>query len=194
MFHKSQVWQKKLIVQKWAEGHFSSRKCQRIWICCHNWFTLALRWKKCIFFCQNMESEIIKIVKKHIFDHCVVIFWLIWQQIPIPWLILPQNWPAFYFCTIIIFVKPDIWCTDFNLEKWAGKIGGQWGQLRPTDDHNDHSGINSQPSLNRKPLYIKVYYIFSVCQSQITCYCLRPLTLYISSLKFLLLYLEANHS
>ena len=48
-----------------------------------------------------------------------------------------------------------------------------------SQDHSDHPGINSQPSLKRISHQINIYGIFSVCQSQITCYSLRPLTLYL---------------
>ena len=57
------------------------------------------------------------------------------------------------------------------------KIGGQWGQQRPTGDLTDHSGINSQPSLNRICHQIKMYGIFSFCQCQITFYSLSRNTL-----------------
>ena len=58
------------------------------------------------------------------------------------------------------------------------KIRGHWGQQRPTGDLIDHSGINSQPSLNIICNQIKICAIFSVCHSQITCYSLHPYTLY----------------
>ena len=53
------------------------------------------------------------------------------------------------------------------------------GQKRPTEDHSDHPGINSQPSLNKINHQINIYGTF-VCQSQIPCYSLRPLTLYMT--------------
>ena len=44
--------------------------------------------EKYVFLAKIWHRKIIKIVKKRIFDHCAVVFWLIWQQIWIPWLIL----------------------------------------------------------------------------------------------------------
>ena len=109
------------------------------------------------------------LAKKQHFFHLRAKINQFWQQIRIPWHFLDEKWPPVHFCTIKFFCQTcDLW--NFSFKNWAAKVGGQWGQWRPTDNQNDHSGINFQPSLNRKPLYIKFYYISSVCHSQITLY------------------------
>ena len=43
-----------------------------------------------------------------------------------------------------------VFLTKQSSENLDCKIRGHWGQQRQTDDPNDQSGINFQPSLNRK--------------------------------------------
>ena len=90
---------KYLKVQKWAGGHFSSRKSQGIRIFCQISQKTTAQWSKMHFFTIFMILDAIFWQTKMPFFHLRGKVNQFWQQIQIPWHFLDEKWPPAHFCT-----------------------------------------------------------------------------------------------